>query len=753
MGQILAKTNGITLVDHSLLVSRFAVEIANQSLLVKDDELIETIRLSGLLHDIGKCTSQFQKKLGIINIDENNLEAKLKYRHNEVGWAFLSRYLDLPKKQLSIILDSVYWHHGISNKLCGYNDTDVKISESDTKIMLNYLISIVGELHVHEKEYKPKKAPKYYVTGDEADEINSFRLLTRTCLISADRLASSIDNLDISDIEIEEMIKNANIRCCDIDITKHKFYGNDRFNQQENIVLNVERTTQINAPAGFGKTILGLLWNFKTNRKLIWVCPRNIVAESVYKSILEEIDNFGIDYLSVELYTGGEVKACNPLFESDFSSDIIVTNIDNYLSPSVDNRHGSRLYTIINADVVFDEYHELVGDTALFACFINIMKTRNTLTNSNTLLLSATGTHMYRLWDSQLQKTLILPSIGKHYSAPHNKKYLLKTESEIKLIKIDDNNLIVLNSIGTAQIHKSTLDAGLLLHSKFEDLDKDFNVNQLYRFYGKQSDRNIIKPNVVGTHIIQASLDVSFNNLYESVLSPQSSLQRIGRCDRWGDYLGESTINIVRLVNKAETSMRDLLYTNNLSNSWFEYISKFNNQKLTLDEIYIIYNDFEMNHEKTLFAYLSDEYNTSSESLQFIYPVKFFNIRKSDNKTAGGNKLRSSSFEVFVICKYFNSDKFTNPFSISVRENNFTEEFHEDEGTFKRMIGTMKILRDTNDDRFDYNEIISNKKYATLDIIRKLGKKSNTPYIRFDKIYHPIYGEISPERLSTLKNY
>ena len=747
---ILAKSSGLSLIEHSELVSRFAIEIAKQSSLIQDDELIEQVRLAALLHDIGKCTTQFQKKLIGKNADENELESKLKFRHNEIGWAFLSRYLKI--KNLDTILDNVYWHHGISNKLCGYYDTDIEITEADTNTMIAYLTSIVGESNVVEKEYKPKKAPKYYVIGDDANEINSKRLFTRTCLISADRLASSVDDTNVTDEEIKKFITESNLRCCDIDITEHKYYGNKRFILQEHIITKVGRTTQVNAPAGFGKTLLGLLWNFKTKRKLIWVCPRNVVAESVYSSILEELKNFGIDYLSVELYIGGEVKASNELFSSEFSSDIIVTNIDNYLSPSVDNRHGGRLHTIINSDVVFDESHELVGEAALFACFINIMRTRNNLTNSSTLLLSATATHMHRLWDTKTQETIVLPEKGKHYPAQHTNTYLIRTGTEINIADKYDNNLIILNSIGNAQTYKNIVNADLLIHSKFEDLDRKNIMKLLYDFYGKSSLRNQVKPNVIGTHIIQASLDVSFNHLYESVLSPQSTLQRCGRCDRWGDVVSKSTINIIRLVNNGETSVRNLLYTNNLSNLWFEHISKYNNQELTLDELYLIYNDFETKHASVLFNYLTDKYISSLESLSHIYPVKFFSKGKSDIKTAGGNKLRSSNSEIFVICKYHDSDKFTNPYSTSVRDNDFRKEFneHDSDNINKRILGTMKVLRDSNDIRFDYNDILSNKKYMDLDSIRRFGKKSNTPYIRFDKVYHSEYGEIRPDRLNNL---
>ena len=67
----------------------------------------------------------------------------------------------------------------------------------------------------------------------------------------------------------------------------------------------------------------------------------------------------------------------------------------------------------------------------------------------------------------------------------------------------------------------------------------------------------------------------------------------------------------------------------------------------------------------------------------------------------------------------------------------------------------MKILRNQNDERFDYNELIelASKKKLTIDKIRSVAKKSNTPYIRYDAVYHPIYGVITKNNLQKIANY
>jgi CRISPR-associated endonuclease/helicase Cas3 len=746
--KILAKSSGLTLNDHSILVSRFAVAIAKDTLLDREDWLIEVIRKAALLHDIGKCTTSFQKRLK----NDNNDDEKATYRHNEVGWAFLSRYLNLPSKELAIILDNVYWHHGISNKMSSYTDTDITINDKDVQTMLAYASNHIDSDKLSEKAYKPKKAPSYYLDDENNDESsfnNMYRLLTRSCLITADRLASSIPSNTISDEEIIDII---NINKLNLNENfKHVYEGTARFTQQVDIVSQCGKTTQINAPAGFGKTILGLLWSFTRKRKIIWVCPRNIVAESVYKSIIEELTNFNLTEVSVQLYLSGETKASNNAsVNNNFNADIIVTNIDNYLSPSVNNKHGVRLHNIINTDVVFDEFHELIGETALFGCFINIMSTRHQLTNSNTLLLSATPTAMYELWDSHGSKTLILPNNNSHYSAPHQIKYKLNVVNEFN-ISSASNTLVIVNSVDNAQRLKHSLNTNLLLHSRFEDKDRERNTNKLYDDYGKQSIRNAIKPNVVGTHIVQASLDISFTHLYESVLSPQATLQRIGRCNRWGDIGNDTSINVVLYDTSGETTVRNILYTNNLTNMWFDYIKAYNGQEITLDDLYSLYNNFESTNNRILVRYLRDTYRNSLERLTNIYPIMFPSSKTSETKTAGGNRLRSSNNDLFVICRYHDNTGFSDPFSVQVRRN-FNEEFNEGGDIENKLIRTMREIRDTNDNRYDYNEIINNAKYSNIDAIRQRAKKSNTPYIRYDRVYHPSYGEIKRDLLNELNN-
>jgi len=752
--EILAKDNGISLTKHSYSVANVAVWIAKKIMPDLSHKIIEAIKLSSLSHDTGKCTSIFQKKLSKIK-DIGNLEYKLPFRHNEVGWAFLSRHLNIKDKELlNMILNCVYWHHGVSNEMNKYNDTDIKINAEDTETMIEYCKTIFDESIVYEKPYRPQKSPKYYIEGEYERKINPLNMFIRACVVSADQIVSSLEYKE-NDEKILDSIFEIDKKNFNIDIKKHIYYGNDRFKQQCEIIENLGRTTIVKAPAGFGKTLVGLLCMIKKGKKIIWVCPRNEVAYSVYDSISKELKNFGVDNVSVELFLTGEVKESKNFSGKDFSSDIIITNIDNYLKPSVDSKNGDRLYTILSSLVVFDEYHELIGDAALFACFINLMRLRHQYTKSETLLLTATPLSMEFLWENELpgtEKTVVLPNKESHYPAQHQKKYKINILKDFIIKNKDENNLVIFNAISNAQTQLRRFgEDSVLVHSRFNEKDKKERLDYVYSNYGKHSDKSFGKPIVVGTPIIQASLDVSFCHVYESVLSPEATGQRFGRNDRFGDYNAQSSFNIVNLDNNAENAVRDILYTKELSKLWFDCISKYDKQEITSDVFYAIYNKFSQDNKKILEEYVIDKYFKSLNQLSlYVHPTKHFEGKQKNDKEViyvGGNKLRTLESGFFTICKIYGSTNFTEPINLPCYD---IKDFYQDVANNKNSIlKTMKRLRNENDERFDYNDMIKKEK-INFDVY---GKRSDMPHIDFDKVYHPDYGIIEESKLINLLKF
>lgn len=760
MKKFLAKSDGTLLKEHSEMVSKVAVMIYEVTVKNIDDTLRETIRIGGLLHDIGKCAEHFQKLLKKQDTEETVKDCgSYKIRHNELGWMFLKNNFN--HKQKNDILDVVYWHHGVSPdnfKTDGFYKGDTVITDVDVINMSEFLSDVLGDGFFTGNDLpKPFKRPDYFILLDDFnDAINENRILIRSCVISADRIVSSGICKNLNDDELRDFIKNYNTVTNSIDINTHIFnsISNERFQQQIDITIQIINDTNnthiIKAPGGFGKTITGLLWSLQRNKRLIWVCPRNDIAKSVYKNILNELSGFqNGESIRVELYLSGEIK--EQTHDNDgYESDIIITNIDNFLNPTVDNRYSDRLFTVIESDVIFDEYHELVSDDALFPLFVLMMRIRHQQTNSSTLLLSATPIVIERLWDNSDNVTCVLPNRESHFKSQHNKKYKIEVIDSFEKESLENSSALIMNSITNAQRMKKRFNIPTLYHSNFVNKDRDRILSTIFENYDKNSERFDNKLGVISTHVLQSSLDISFLNLHESVLSPESTVQRFCRCNRFGDYEGQPTFTIFKnidLLEKGERKMRDILYRGDLTDLWFNHMKKYNGSELTMDEMFQIYNKYTEKMRPELERFVYAKFTFGLSKLSEIYPLKFnFKTNRSKIKTAGSNKLRNSNGnEIFVIASYYNDmEKYSDPISVD-SYGNFSDTFNEKNGIERKIINIFKLLR--KDERFDYDELLKIDKYNNLNIdqIRKYSKRDNTPYVRFDKVYHPEYGFVYRE--------
>lgn len=745
-----AKSN-ISLKEHSVKVSELSLYMLNSFITTSNDKYQTILRYSTLLHDIGKCTKSFQSRLNKKKTKSNN------HLHNEIGWAFVQHYLNLEQDLIDEIGYLIYWHHGIVKRRQNNTFSDDILSSLDNKeieVMKREAVKILDEDLILEDPKEHRKKSPIFLEGLE-NTIEYERMFLRTIFISADRIVSEYSNMGITDLC--EIYDKDNLKNGEYNFDKFPYKENPngvkRFNLQNRIVKNCDKTTIVKAPGGFGKTLLGLLWSLKNNKKTIWVCPRNSVAKSVYNSILSEMKEFGTN-INVELYLTGEVKQKNN-DSDDFSSDIIVTNIDNFLKPSINSSFAKNLYLINTANVVFDEYHELVQTSALFPLFVYIMNIRHNYTNSNTILLSATPISIEYKWDTMANSTTVLPNKEEHFSPIHNKKYSLNIKEGLEGVDIEENkNLCIFNTVKNTQIKYSiSKKNSSIIHGHFEEDDKDKLFTDVMTDYGKYSKKEQSR-NVVSSTIIQASLDVSFNNLYESILSPESTLQRIARVNRWGENKN-ANLFLFDLNDRSENMIKNELYSKDLRKKWITYLKKYDGKNLTLKQFYTIYNSFSEVYKKEIREYIRGTYNKALKRFPDIYPTKYFGNKDDGNFKASGNKLRSSGNEIFFICRRHKTAKkgskieYTNPFSIEVRYN-LGDMFKETRDSLKRIKDTMYKLKD--DERYDYGEIIKRDraKNVNSEHIRHYAKFYKTPYIRRDVVYHKEYGVIDKENLKVL---
>lgn len=742
---ILAKSSGVSLIDHSNNVLKIALHIANQSgkeRYLGDFDVSGSIKRISLLHDIGKAEKHFQEFLK--DPLKKDTFPKGFSHHQEISWAFLKNKVGMSNIELSVI----YWHHSL---LEGFNkDKSVGsiLENVDTDMMEEYFLEVLKE-HFPEEvdgfDFKDsgvnRKVPIFY-DSEQDDRDKYITNFLRMCIYSADRIASELEESGGMS-EFEARVASTVSRA-PYSILSYPVGDGERFSKQLQIVEDCGKDTLLKAPAGFGKTLTGLLWASKSNKKLIWVCPRNSVATSVYGDILKELGVTGNSEVSVELYLTGEKVESNINLVGEFNSDIIVTNIDNFVKPNADLSNADKLFMINNCDVVFDEFHELISESALFAAFDIISNTRLRATKSKSLYLSATPSLIDEVLFPPSLFT-VLPSREAHYKPAHQEVYNFNVVEDAGVPSQvgGKSNLFISNTISVAQ-RRYIGDDSHVFHSKLKPCSRQEVFVDILEEYKKSSARVETKRNVIGTHIIQASLDISFNNLYESLLSPESTLQRIGRCNRWGDYQGECSINVYKSREVAERAVSGILYDKGLQDTWYDFISVHDGKEMSLMDFYSLYNDFNRSYSKQVRSFIKALKSSSHRSLEEVFPPRkgvFVPTEDSDSVySADGNKYRSTGSSIFYLAKNNETGVWEGPFTeIVYSESKMDKQFKEGNRFVKQVAKVQEGLRGNPAFNYGTSRAIKNR---TLDDTRRMAKMSNSPYIRFDVKYDNKLGII-----------
>ena len=290
-----------------------------------------------------------------------------------------------------------------------------------------------------------------------------------------------------------------------------------------------------------------------------------------------------------------------------------------------------------------------------FAAFITYMRARHRLSSTaQTLLLSATPLNMHELWDLTDRPTVFLPNKDYHYPAAHGGVYQTCFVEEFPG-EVKPASLCVFNSISMAQRQFENCGFEHLVHSKFIDADRHEIMNSIYAAFGKVGAGIRDGQRISAAPVIQAAMDISLVNLYDSVCSPETTLQRIGRCNRWGDYQDRNPAIFLYIPDlKSHANERgaiETLYNRKLRDLWIQYLKRkiSDSQPLGLKVWYDIYNSFYADHGRETWAFLREQYKIGLTYLIEYYPVKLMNEQNAEKHT--GKSLRNPSGSYYFTVK------------------------------------------------------------------------------------------------------
>lgn len=665
--ELFANTKGQTLKKHLLGVSVMC-GLFSKKMGFSDTDVLRCV-CAGMLHDVGKATVEFQS---YINGKPTKNEDEITALHHEHSFEILKNCS--PVKSIGfdwVSLNAVLWHHGKS--VIG-GGTDSTLSIEDTERIYAVVNEQYPEITLVDDQNSIRACETFMydvypkirngLVIETDNYANAKIIAVRTVLVYCDHLVSSM-----SDRELDNFLESGVYDFGNVDINCSYviplYYNSARVAEQERISDETvsKDISIVPASAGFGKTAIGIMSTVKNHRRCYWVCPRNVVAENVYDTIVKELGAFGCG-LSVELFLTGERLRCTDETKSTFGSEIVVTNIDNFTKPMVCHGVMDRLGDTLCSTVIFDEFHEFVDESPLFSAFVEFMKMRKYINNgSKTILLSATPSIVESLWNKDRNTSSgVIPC----EFVTHEKEFQIEFSYSVPSVKTD--GIIISNSLKSSQTLHKRESSDLLLHSYYTNSDKKKRMENLMSSNSKNGTFDL---KVCSAPIVQASLDVSFSYMVDVLCSPETTLQRIGRLDRWGNK--DKICKIVFCSPVEETDFRNnelaavqMVYSKNLNRKWVNVLKDFCNKNKTtnLRTMYKLYDQFIMDNTVEISGFLEEKFNIGLKDLVSIcYPKKY--IGERDMVTSSGKSLRSPEGNCYIVLKDEDGNWLNEVFSVS----------------------------------------------------------------------------------------
>lgn len=664
-----AQNGATSLKEHSIQTAIVTNDIMNyygcDSERVRKNSLI-----SAIFHDCGKTSQSFQKYL--LSTDDEEPSPG----HSSAGAVLFSNIVELSNREdEKIIRDIIEFHHKPYTKstyLC-----DLYPTINDIKNVIEYYRNIISEVEIitginlgitfkelnedFEEDFETisinENVSFTHCVWESKDNVKVKETISQTSNFVA--AFDVVRTADIIASKGENFTPISNNRYV---IYKPNHYNESRYNEQ---LSYVEKLLSVNgkvdcleAPTGYGKTAMGLLYTLRTGGYTYWVLPTNFLATTTYNSIVNHIKDFSLENeVSVSLLLSGEWKEG----QDKENANIIVTNIDNFELGTFKNKRKYMSLQHITRHCIFDEFHSYVTTAPLMFSFVSTLRARNVYKNRRTLLMSATPIY-HRCFVKEDMCNIVEVNNNSFNNIPYIFDFI-----ETRNFKCDDkkseNTLVVNSTVSQAQSNYGGCD--VCFHSHFSDNDIVKKIHQLLETKGKKGNS---RDSLSSTNIVNAGLDASWGNLIAVNSTYIEILQAGGRVSRFNQSLPK-IITIVKDEAQAQIFLiEQIMKTKSVVDATYERLKTLWDKHNGIITYKILSGDLkEFNSSKAMKEFIN---NCMQESSSDYFKIEFSEGSKvqevSENKkkmTNDKQSLRGSNINIYVTIKD-DSGKMTESFTI-----------------------------------------------------------------------------------------
>ena len=573
--------------------------------------------LQGMLHDIGKLTTTFQKYIRQeINVRRGKID------HSYAGAKYiceLADHVDAVKYHSisRLIAHTIISHHGLHDwldennknyistriqKTEGYNEIQANISDvvSDEEI-LSLLEQATEEYKTIEakiKELCELCTPKKVACGFYLGMLERFM---QSCLIDADRIntadfmscASTENKYDTVSLW-KTASQNMNNACANFSrntdaISKQRCSISDRCAL---FAKNKVGACRLIVPTGGGKTLSSLRFAIEYCRehgtqKIIYTAPYMSILEQnsdeIRKIVGEKYFTEHHSNLLAEIENEEELQEYE-LRTEKWDSPVIATTMVQLLNTLFSGKSSAvrRMHRLSNAVIIIDEIQSLpLKCVYLFDLAVNFL---THICGTTVVLCSATQPKVEDLeypilFDDDDKAVSMTGDVTLDFDIFKRTKVIYEEMSygysydeaaEFCTQKFEENGnlLLIVNTKSAAQIMFEKLREHC---QNAEIIHLSTNLCPAHRSEKIEKMRYCLAEHLpvicITTQLIEAGVDISFRCVVRSLAGLDNAAQAAGRCNRNGEYNSLCPVYIIKLKEENVNSLEGFITAQNLTSN------------------------------------------------------------------------------------------------------------------------------------------------------------------------------------------